>query len=149
MTCLYISTVFLGGITLLGIWIWNRRQQSKGLPPGPFHWPFLGHLPQVMLCGKRPMFQVAMEWRKKYGDVFLMKLGAVRLVWVSGLEKGREVLVHRKEDFDYRPSWLTLTRETNRTEGKIKQNEPPHEKTNNVVSEQVRHKPSCTSTENG
>ena len=25
-------------------------------------------------------------------------------------------------------------------------NEPPHRKTNNVVSEQVRHKPACTST---
>ena len=25
--------------------------------------------------------------------------------------------------------------------------EPPHVKTNNVVSEQVRHKPTCTSTE--
>ena len=27
--------------------------------------------------------------------------------------------------------------------------ELPHEKTNNVVSEQVRHKPSCTITEDG
>ena len=27
-------------------------------------------------------------------------------------------------------------------------NEPPRGKTNNVVSEQVRHKPDCTSTEN-
>ena len=27
--------------------------------------------------------------------------------------------------------------------------EPPCGKTNNVVSEQVRHKPGCTSTENG
>ena len=26
-------------------------------------------------------------------------------------------------------------------------NEPPRGKTNNVVSEQVRHKPACTSTE--
>ena len=28
-------------------------------------------------------------------------------------------------------------------------NEPPFGKTNNVVSEQARHKPSCTSTEDG
>ena len=28
-------------------------------------------------------------------------------------------------------------------------NEPRHEETNNVVSEQVRHKPSCTSTKDG
>ena len=28
-------------------------------------------------------------------------------------------------------------------------NEPPRGKTNNVVSEQVRHKPTCTSTEAG
>ena len=27
--------------------------------------------------------------------------------------------------------------------------EPPRGKTNNVVSEQVRHKPGCTSTEDG
>ena len=30
----------------------------------------------------------------------------------------------------------------------ILQFEPPRGKTNNVVSEQVRHKPACTSTEN-
>ena len=117
--CSYTIPVIVGGITIVGIWIWNRSKQVNGLPPGPFVWPFFGHLPQVMLYGKRPMFQVAMEWRKKYGDVFLMTLGAVRLVWVSGIEKGREVLIERKEDFDYRPSWLTLTRETKRTEGKI------------------------------
>ena len=29
----------------------------------------------------------------------------------------------------------------------LKPYEPPHGKTNNVVSEQVRHKPTCTSTE--
>ena len=28
-------------------------------------------------------------------------------------------------------------------------NEPPYEKTNNVVFEQVRHKPACTVTEDG
>ena len=28
-------------------------------------------------------------------------------------------------------------------------NEPPHEKTNVLVSDQVRHKPVCTATEDG
>ena len=31
----------------------------------------------------------------------------------------------------------------------VTQSEPRHEKTNNVVFEQVQHKPSCTSTEDG
>ena len=31
--------------------------------------------------------------------------------------------------------------------GRVLVNEPPRGKTNNVVSEQVRHKPACTSTE--
>ena len=31
--------------------------------------------------------------------------------------------------------------------GSLLPNEPPRGKTNNVVSEQVRHKPACTSTE--
>ena len=31
----------------------------------------------------------------------------------------------------------------------IKRNEPPRGKTNNVVSELVRHKPACTATEDG
>ena len=31
----------------------------------------------------------------------------------------------------------------------IRRNEVRHEKTNNVVSEHVRHNPSCTSTEDG
>ena len=34
-------------------------------------------------------------------------------------------------------------------EGTCHKNEPPHGKTNNVVSEQVGHKPGCTSTEDG
>ena len=35
------------------------------------------------------------------------------------------------------------------TEGGEKRNEPPRGKTNNVVSEQVRHKPACTATGDG
>ena len=39
----------------------------------------------------------------------------------------------------------TIDEVTDHTSGSI--NEQPNEKTNNVVSEQVRHKPSCTVTE--
>ena len=35
------------------------------------------------------------------------------------------------------------------TWGSISVNEPHHEKTNIVVSDQVRHKPGCTATEDG
>ena len=70
-----------------------------------------------MLHGRKPLFQIGLDWRKEYGDVFLMNMGAVRIVWVCGLELGREVLLQRGEEFDYRANWMTMARETQRNHG--------------------------------
>lgn len=116
---LSITPLLVGGVTLFGLWLWYRNQKSKGLPPGPFSWPILGNIPQLALEGKKPVFQIALAWREKYGDVFLMRMGATRIVWVCGLKLGREVLIDRGEDFGYRPKWMTMARETQRGQGKV------------------------------
>ena len=45
--------------------------------------------------------------------------------------------------------WVKQTTTNDKEELMQSINEPPRGKTNNVVSEQVRHKPTCTSTEAG
>lgn len=122
---LSVTPLLVGGVTLFGLWLWYRNQKSKGLPPGPFSWPLLGNIPQLALQGKKPVFQIALAWREKYGDVFQMRMGAVRIVWVCGLELGREVLIDRGEDFSYRAKWMTMARESQRGQGMF---EPRHDK---------------------
>ena len=47
----------------------------------------------------------------------MTELGAVRIVWVSGLELTREVLQQRGSKFDCRPNWMSIVKETRQNEG--------------------------------
>lgn len=131
---LSITPLLVGGVTLFGLWLWYRNQKSKGLPPGPFSWPILGNIPQLALEGKKPVFQIALAWREKYGDVFLMRMGATRIVWLCGLKLGREVLIDRGEDFGYRPKWMTMARETQRGQGLVYNYGEVHTQLNHILA---------------
>ena len=104
-------------VTFLMVFLRHRKHKKKRLPPGPFCWPFLGNFPQVFLKRNKPLFQVALDWRGRYGDIFQMKLGAVRVIWICGLDMAHEVLVTRGIKFDSRPNWMTVIRETKQNEG--------------------------------
>ncbi|KAJ7335545.1 hypothetical protein JRQ81_013486 [Phrynocephalus forsythii] len=79
----------------------NKQQR----PPGPWSWPILGNLLQL---GEYP-FVYFEQLRKKYGDVFQIKLGLVPVVVVNGQEAVRQVLQRDGERFAGRPDMHTFS----------------------------------------
>lgn len=111
------NILFITVLFFVIVLLWCRRRTDKRLPPGPISWSAFGHILQSILQGNRPLFEISLEWREKYGNLFLMKLGDVRVVWVCGLELAREVLIRRGPKFDSRPNWMPLVKETRQNEG--------------------------------
>ena len=111
------NILFITALFFVIVLLWCRRRTDKRLPPGPISWSAFGHIPQIILQGNRPLFEISLEWREKYGNLFLMKLGDARVVWVCGLELAREVLLRRGPKFDSRPNWMPLIKETRQNEG--------------------------------
>ena len=74
-------------------------------------------------------------WRSIMGHPEIMKIMETLSTMHIDLRLtvGVSISLNLQEKFSYRTN--------------IETNEPPRGKTNNVVSEQVRHKPACTSTE--
>ncbi len=75
-----IHTILLGAAALLIIPWW--LQKPKNLPPGPWGWPMVGYLPNLVIAlnrmGNRDMFT---DIARKYGAVCSMQIGG-RLVVV-------------------------------------------------------------------
>ena len=67
------------------------------------------------------------------------------------------MIINTAPFLEHKTNHLTSNKQVNKTDNinycfsknHDSTNEPRHEKTNNVVSEQLGHKPSCTSTEDG
>ncbi|XP_054438996.1 cytochrome P450 1A1-like [Pteronotus mesoamericanus] len=90
-------------IILVMVFIFVRVVRSKGRkqmsPPGPWSFPIIGNFLQL---GDHPYLTFA-EMRKKYGDVFLIRLGMVPVVVVNGMEMVKQVLHKNGEHFAGRP----------------------------------------------
>lgn len=86
-------------IILVMVFVFVRELGNKGrkevFPPGPWSLPIVENLLQL---GDHPYFTF-MEMRKKYGDVFLIKLGMVPVLVVNGMEMVKEVLLRNGEHF--------------------------------------------------
>lgn len=91
-------------IILVIVFVFVRVLRSKGKKqvslPGPWSFPIVGNLLQL---GDHP-YLTFMEMRKKYGDVFLIKLGMVPVVVVNGMEMVKQVLLKDGEHFGGRPN---------------------------------------------
>ncbi|XP_073399844.1 cytochrome P450 1A1-like isoform X2 [Dendrobates tinctorius] len=81
--------------------IWRKRK----LPPGPWGLPILGNILQIEELPHMTFFKM----KEKYGDVFLVKLGSVPVVVVSGLETVKKVLLKQGEQFAGRPKLYTFS----------------------------------------
>ncbi|XP_035667220.1 cytochrome P450 2J6-like [Branchiostoma floridae] len=86
-------------VCLLLLTFWYLRP-GKNLPPGPWGWPVLGHIPTL---GKHPHL-VLTSMRKKYGDVFSIRLGPKDVVVLCSYDAIHEAFVKKGEDFSSRPS---------------------------------------------
>ncbi|XP_066113182.1 cytochrome P450 1A4-like isoform X1 [Saccopteryx bilineata] len=94
---------------LVMVFVFVRALGSKGRKqvslPGPWSFPILGNLLQL---GDLP-FLTFIEMRKKYGDIFLIKLGMVPVVVVNGMEMVKQVLLKDGEHFAGRPNMHTFS----------------------------------------
>lgn len=96
-------------IILVMVFIFVRALGSKGRkqvsPPGPWSFPIIGNLLQL---GDHP-YLTFIDMRKKYGDVFLIKLGMVPVLVVNGMEMVKQVLLKNGEHFAGRPNMHTFS----------------------------------------
>lgn len=99
-TSLVILVLMLVFFRVLGK---NRGKQRA--PPGPWSFPIIGNLLQL---GDHPHLTF-MEMRKKYGDVFLIRLGLLPVVVANGIETVKQVLLRDGELFAGRPKMHTFS----------------------------------------
>lgn len=96
-------------IILVIVFAFVRTLMSKGRKhlslPGPWSFPIIGNLLQL---GDHP-YLTFIEMRKKYGDVFLIKLGMVPVVVVNGMDMVKQVLLKDGEHFAGRPKMHTFS----------------------------------------
>lgn len=95
-----VAVVLISVQTLMG-----RFKRKQPLPPGPWSLPIVGNLFQL---GEYP-YVTFDRMRKKYGDVFQIKLGMVPVVVVNGLEMVKQVLLKDGESFAGRPNMQTFS----------------------------------------
>uniref|UniRef100_A0A8D2Q5V9 Cytochrome P450 2J2-like n=1 Tax=Varanus komodoensis TaxID=61221 RepID=A0A8D2Q5V9_VARKO len=96
-----VVLVFLATFLLLADYLKGRH--PRGFPPGPMRLPFLGNLLHVNAKNPFSDIEKVRIGAKKYGNIFRLQAGSMRIVVVSGLPLVKEVLVHQGENFVDRP----------------------------------------------
>ena len=91
------------GVILVTLVI-NHFTANGNLPPGPFPFPIIGNAHK--LAGDSRHVDL-MELEKQYGKVFRLYLGSKLVVFVSGGNALKEVLVTKSTEFAGRPSQHT------------------------------------------
>ena len=62
-----VTLILLGVLTILFLpYLWTTRQR-KQYPPGPFSFPILGNIPQIVWYGSMEVF--LQKYRKQFGNV--------------------------------------------------------------------------------
>uniref|UniRef100_A0A8C8VR01 Unspecific monooxygenase n=1 Tax=Pelusios castaneus TaxID=367368 RepID=A0A8C8VR01_9SAUR len=100
-----MAAIFTMAFILISIRIIGNMTKKHILPPGPWSLPIVGNLLQL---GEYPHLSF-IQMRKKYGDVFLLKLGMVPVVVVNGLDMVKQVLLRDGERFAGRPKMHTFS----------------------------------------
>jgi len=72
-------------VALLLVYAIVKDSKPKGMPPGPLEIPFIGNMP--IESSKQ-----VEDLRKKYGDIFTVRLGLERTVVVSDYKTGKELM---------------------------------------------------------
>uniref|UniRef100_A0A8C5MSM2 Cytochrome P450 n=1 Tax=Leptobrachium leishanense TaxID=445787 RepID=A0A8C5MSM2_9ANUR len=104
MSLMYSSTacllIALAIFYLLNVLKTRTQNKNKNFPPGPPTLPVIGNLHLIDI--KRPSRSL-LELAKKYGSVFSIQMGSVKMVVLSGYETVKSALVDNAEDFSERP----------------------------------------------
>ncbi|KAM4693202.1 cytochrome P450 1B1 [Discoglossus pictus] len=81
-------------------WVFPRWYENAH-PPGPFPWPLIGN---AMQLGSSPHLSFV-DFAKRYGDVFQIKLGSQKVVVLNGDRAIRQALLQKGADFAGRPTF--------------------------------------------
>ncbi|CAH1786162.1 unnamed protein product [Owenia fusiformis] len=95
-------SVYLFILVILLLIVWANKKQRDGLnwPPGPRPWPIVGNILQM---GNDSLpFKKLKEFRKKYGDVFTIWFGPIRVVFLNGAAI-KDALLQPGDTFSGRP----------------------------------------------
>ena len=80
--------------------------ERKRLPPGPWSVPLLGSYFFLQKMKNRREHIVLSEATRKYGNVFLLKIGFHRVVVLQGYDAIHQAFVKQFDEFSDRPSFL-------------------------------------------
>jgi len=83
---------------------WIERKRKLMNIPGPFTWPILGNIPSLGDQAHIWFHNTA----KRYGDVFLMKIGSIDVVVLNSMDVIQEALVRQRKVFSGRPKWKSF-----------------------------------------
>ncbi|XP_078586161.1 cytochrome P450 2U1-like isoform X2 [Branchiostoma floridae x Branchiostoma japonicum] len=98
-----IRTIAVLLVVFLTLLVFFKRR--KNLPPSPSgSWPVVGHL---LSLGRAPHLKLT-EWRKRYYDVYTVRMGMEDVVVLNGCRAIKEALVDYKDAFSSRPSVYVL-----------------------------------------
>ncbi|XP_050816356.1 cytochrome P450 2H2-like [Gopherus flavomarginatus] len=78
---------------------WRKMSGSGKLPPGPVAFPIIGNTLQL---NKRNLRQSIQELSVKYGPIFTIYLGSLRVVVLYGQEAVKEALIDQGDEFSGR-----------------------------------------------
>ncbi|XP_072000286.1 cytochrome P450 2C19-like [Engystomops pustulosus] len=80
--------------------VWTSQAPLRNFPPGPRTLPVIGNLHIVNL---KRFSKTLLELSQKYGPVFSIQMGSVRMVVLSGYETVRSALVDYADEFSESP----------------------------------------------
>lgn len=91
-------------VVVLVALIWRLTGRPKGLPPGPTCYPVIGN---VGLFKPSEATQAHRKLRKQYGDFYTLMIFHKPVIFISGFQHIREILVKHGEVFSERPRVYT------------------------------------------
>lgn len=101
---MYATAVLLVVFVLGLFFVGKRNAKLASTAPGPLGWPVIGNLPQL---GRKP-HKVLTGLRKRYGDVFQIKMGSCPTVVLNGVKTVKQALVKQADDFAGRPDFYSF-----------------------------------------
>ncbi|XP_073530131.1 cytochrome P450 2K4-like isoform X3 [Phyllobates terribilis] len=93
---LYALSLLLVVHILKSLKLWISEAPSANFPPGPWALPVIGNLHMINM--KRPN-ETYMKLAKKYGPVYSIQMGTLKMVVLSGYETVKSALVDYADEF--------------------------------------------------
>ncbi|XP_059161769.1 cytochrome P450 2C15-like [Physella acuta] len=94
-----LLTVYLATGILVLVYLWVKRPRLN-LPPCPTRpLPLLGHL---LTLEENPRSQFK-KWHEQLGDIYSLYMGNKLVVFICGYDLMKELLLKRRDEFQYRP----------------------------------------------